>query len=172
MSITYPKILYLVSAPLVAVNGTPLDVLDIEAERNAIVHELAACKKEILLCIKYATLDEFARSIEEEFNILQVSCHGYEEFLLFEDRKGGSQPVTGDYLKRLISMGEPVELAVISACYSEKIAETLVEAGIPHVVAIRSDTPVVDHAAVVFIGQFYRSLFKGDSVQKAFEMAK
>ncbi|MBU7047050.1 MAG: tetratricopeptide repeat protein, partial [Theionarchaea archaeon] len=48
----------------------------------------------------------------------------------------------------------------------------LVEAGIPHVVAIRSDTPVVDHAAVVFIGQFYRSLFKGDSVQKAFEMAK
>ncbi|MGD2250776.1 MAG: tetratricopeptide repeat protein [Candidatus Methanofastidiosia archaeon] len=171
MSITHPKILYLFSAPLVAADGAPLDALDMETEKDAVVSALTTCKKEILLRIGYATIDELFRSIEDKFNILHVSCHGYEEFLLFEDGKGGSQPVTGDYLKRFICMGA-FELAIVSACYSEKIAELLIEAGVQHVVAIKSDTPVADHAAIVFIGQFYRSLFKGDSVQKAFNMAQ
>jgi tetratricopeptide (TPR) repeat protein len=169
--ISRPKILYLFSAPLVAPDGSPLDALDIKAERDAIVRELAACKKEISLRLGYATIDELARSIGENFNILYVSSHGHEEFLLFEDGKGGSQPVTGDYLKRLICMGG-FELAIVTACYSEKIGEMLVEAGIRHVIAVQCDVPVLDEAAIVFIGQFFRSLFQGDSVQKAFEMAK
>jgi tetratricopeptide (TPR) repeat protein len=169
--ISHPKILYLFSAPLVAPDGSPLDALDIKAERDAIVRELAACRKEVSLRLGYATIDELARSIGEDFNILYVSSHGHEEFLLFEDGKGGSQPVTGDYLRRLICMGG-FELAVVTACYSEKIGEMLVEAGIRHVIAVQCDVHVLDEAAVVFIGQFFRSLFQGDSVQKAFEMAK
>ncbi|MBU7021844.1 MAG: tetratricopeptide repeat protein [Theionarchaea archaeon] len=169
--IIHPRILYLLSAPLVALDGCPLDALDMESERDVIVRELAACKKEILVRIGHATTEELARSIAEEFNILYVSSHGREEFLLFEDGKGGSHAVTGDYLKRLIQMGGPFELAVVTACYSEKIGEMLVEAGIRHVVAITCDTPVLDHAAIVFVGQFFRSLFQGDSVRKAFEMA-
>lgn len=137
MIITHPKILYLFSAPLVDMNGNPLDTLDINAEKEAIVRALTACKKEMLLRIGYATIDEFAKSIEDKFNILHVSCHGYEDFLLFEDGKGGSQPVTGDYLKRFICMGA-FELAIVSACYSEKIAELLIKAGIQHVIAIRA----------------------------------
>ncbi len=166
-----PRILWLFSAPLVALDGTPLDALDMDAERNAIVHELSECKKAALLHIGYATVDELAKCAEK-FNILHLSSHGHEEFLLFEDGKGGSQPVTGDYLKKLISMGKPFELAIVSACHSEKIGALLVEAGIPHVVAVKHDTSVVDHAAIIFTCQFLRSLLKGDSVKKAFEIAK
>jgi tetratricopeptide (TPR) repeat protein len=172
MSIQHPKILYLFSAPLVAPDGNPLDALDLTAERDALMHELSACKKEILLRIGYATIEELATSIAEGFNILHLSAHGFEEFLLFEDGKGGSLRVTGDYLKRFIRMGRPFELAVVSACHSGRIGEMLVEAGIRHVVAIRCDVPLLDQAAIVFVGQFFRSLFRGDSVQKAFEMAK
>ena len=172
MSINHPKILYLYSAPLVAPDGSPLDALDMKAEKDAIIHELSTCKKEISFRIGVATVDELAKSIEEGFNILHVSCHGREEFLLFEDGKGGSQPVTGDYLKRFIQMGGPFELAVVSACHSEKIGALLVEAGIPHVVAIKCDAPILDHAAIAFVGQFFRSLFQGDALQKAYEMAK
>jgi tetratricopeptide (TPR) repeat protein len=48
----------------------------------------------------------------------------------------------------------------------------IVEAGVRHVVAIRCDTPVLDRAATTFIHQFYRNLFRGDSLQKAFGMAE
>jgi tetratricopeptide (TPR) repeat protein len=171
MSINYPKILYLVSAPLVTPDGKPLDALDMKAELEAIVHELSICKRAGSLRIAVATIRDLAKSIAEGFNILLVSSHGHEEFLLFEDGKGGSQPITGDYLRNLIRMEGAFELAIVSACYSEKIAAMLVEAGIPHVVAVKCDVPVLDHAAIVFIGQFFRSLFHGDSVRKAFEMA-
>lgn len=171
MSIKHPKILYLFSAPLVAPDGSPLDALDMKIERNALMRELSACKKRISLRIGHATVSELARSIAEGFNILFVSSHGHGKFLLFEDGKGGSQLITGDYLKRFICMGGPFELAIVSACHSEKIAALLVEAGIPHVVSIKHDVPVLDRAAIVFVGQFFRSLFRGDSVQKAFEMA-
>ncbi len=172
MSIQHPKILCLFSAPLVAPDGNPLDALDLTKERDKIVHELSICKKEILLRIGYATIGELAASIAEGFNILHLSAHGFEEYLLFEDGKGGSLPVTGDYLKRFICMGGPFELAVVSACHSGRIGELLVEAGIRHVLAIRCDVPLLDQAAIVFVGQFFHSLFQGDSVQKAFEMAK
>jgi tetratricopeptide (TPR) repeat protein len=169
--ITHPKILYLFSGPLVALDGSPLDVLDLKTERDAIVREISACEKTCSLRIGYATTEELARGIEDGFNILTVSTHGREEFLLFEDGKGGSQPVTGEYLKRLISTGGGIELIIISACHSEEIGAMLAETGVPHVVAVRRDFPVVDQSAIVFTAHFFRSLFLGNSVQKAFEMA-
>lgn len=172
MSIHQPKILCLFSAPLVTPEGNPLVALDVETERNAIVSELAALNKQISLRIGFATTDELARGIADEFNILHLSGHGNQDFLLFEDGKGGSQPVSGDYLKRLIGTGGPFELAIVSACHSEPIAQMLVEAGVRHVVAIRCDVPVLDRAATTFIHQFYRNLFSGDSLMKAFEMAE
>ncbi|MBU7024398.1 MAG: CHAT domain-containing protein, partial [Theionarchaea archaeon] len=170
--ITHPRILYLFSAPLVAPDGSPLDMLDIETEREALIEKLSLCHKDILLRIGYATVNELIRSIVEEFNILFFSCHGHEDMLLFDDGKGGSQPVSGDYLRKLIRMGGPFELAVITACHSEHIGNMLAQAGIRHVVAVRSSTPVLDRTASTFVGEFFRSLFRGDPVEKAFRMAK
>ena len=172
MKISEPRILCLFSAPLVGPDNKPLAALDVEKERKTIVRELSACNRKMAIRVGFATIDEIARGISDGFNILHLSGHGHEDFLLFEDGKGGSQPVKGEYLKRLIGTGGPFELAIVSACHSEKIAEMIAEAGVHHVVAIRCDVPILDSAAIVFIGQFYRNLFRGESVQKAFEMAK
>ena len=169
--ITHPKILYLFSGPLVTLDGIPLDVLDLKTERDVIVREISACQRTCSLRIGYATIEELARGIEDGFNILHISTHGKEEFLLFEDGKGGSQPVTGEYLRRMIGTGGAVELAVISACHSEKVGSLLADAGVPHVVAVKHDFPVVDHAAIVFTAHFLRNLFRGNTVKIAFEMA-
>ncbi|MFZ2411827.1 MAG: CHAT domain-containing protein, partial [Candidatus Methanoperedens sp.] len=166
MIIQQPKIQCLFSAPLVTPDGKPVDALDIETERAAIVRELAACNRQILLRIGIATTDELASGITEGYNILHLSGHGSQEFLLFEDGKGGSQLISGDYLKRLIGTGGPFELAIVSACHSEKIGKMLTDAGIKHVVAIRCDVPVLDYAAIAFAGQFYRNLIQGENIQK------
>ena len=172
MSMQQPKILCLFSAPLVAPDGEPLAALDIEAERNAIVRELTTINRQIKLRIGFATTDELSLGIADGFNILHLSGHGHQDFLLFEDGKGGSHQVTGEFLKKLIGAGGPFELAIVSACHSELIGKMIVEAGVRHVVAIRCDVPVLDLAAIAFVGHFYRNLFRGESVQKAFEMAK
>ena len=172
MSIQEPRILCLFSAPLVEPNGAPLAALDVEKERESIVRELSACNRKMTVRIGFATVDELSRGIADGFNILHLSGHGHEDFLLFGDGKGGSHPVTGEYLKRLIGAGGPFELAIVSACHSEKIGEMIIEAGVRHVVAIRCDVPVLDSAAIAFIGEFFRNLFRRGSIQKAFEMGK
>jgi hypothetical protein len=47
-------------------------------------------------------IDKLARSITDGYNILRLSGRGHEDFLLFEDSKGSSHPISGEYLKRLI----------------------------------------------------------------------
>jgi hypothetical protein len=65
MDIQDPKILCLFSAPLVTPDRDSLAALDVEAERNAIVSELAALNKQISLRIGFATTDELARGIAD-----------------------------------------------------------------------------------------------------------
>ncbi|MHC4206073.1 MAG: CHAT domain-containing protein, partial [Planctomycetota bacterium] len=155
MNIQEPRILCLFSSPLVGPNGNPLAALDVEKERNTLVRELSACNRKMTLRIGFATVDELARGIGDDFNILHISGHGHEDFLAFEDGKGGSHTVTGEYLKKLIGAGGPFELGIVSACHSEKIGELIVQAGVRHVVAIRQDVPVLDSAAIAFIGEFF-----------------
>ncbi len=152
MLIAEPRILCLFSAPFVDVDGKPLPALDVEAERDAIVTELAARNRQVTLRIGPATVSALARGIGDCFNILHLSGHGHPDYLLFEDGKAGSQQVSGEYLKRLIATGGSFELAVVSACHSEGIGHLLLAAGIRHVVAIRRDVPVLDPAAIVFAG--------------------
>jgi len=172
MSIQEPRILCLFSAPLVGPDGGALAALDVEKERETIVRELSACNRKMTLRVAFATVDELARGIADGFNILHLSGHGHEDYLLFEDGKGGSHPVAGAFLKKLIGAGGPFELAIVGACHSEKIGEMIVGAGVRHVVAIRCDFPVLDSAAIAFIGEFFRNLFRRAPIQKAFEMGK
>ncbi len=167
-----PKILCLFSAPLLSPSGIPLSTLDFEKEKNTIIRELTACKQEIQLQIGIASIDELARGLADEYNILHISGHGDKDSIIFEDGKGGSHSITGDYLKKLIGTSNTFELAIVSACHSERIGRLLNGAGIKHVIAIRCDYPVLDAAATAFVGQFFRNLFRGDSIQKSFEMAK
>jgi len=149
-----------------------VDALDIDTERDTIVRQLAAYNRRIDLRIGIMTTDELDQGIADHFNILHLSCHGNQDFLLFEDGKGGSHTVPGDYLKKLIGVGGPFELAIVSACHSEKIGQMLNEAGINHVVAIHYDVPVLDKSATTFAEYFYRHLIRGETIQKAFDTAK
>ena len=172
MKINEPKILCLFSAPLISPNGSPLDALDVETEKRVISSELASINKRIVVRFRPATIDELVLGISGGFNILHISGHGNENHLLFEDGKGGSQPISGEYLKEVISVGGPFELAIISACHSEGIGKLVNEAGVRHVIAIKSQHPVLDKAAITFIGHFFRNLFHKRSIQKSFELAK
>ena len=172
MPVHQPRVLYLFSTPLVAPNDNPLDELDVKTERNAIVESLKGSQYQISLRIRYATINELETGAAEGFNILHLSCHGHKDSLLFEDGKGGSHPITGDYIRRLISIKKSFNLAIVSACHSELIASEIVKAGVQHVITIRRDAPVLDLAATVFVYYFYKSLFRGDTVQEAFETAK
>ncbi len=167
-----PRLLCLFSAPLVGPDGSPLASLDTEAELDAIVRALAACGLSVTLRLGFATTDELDRGIADGFNILHLSGHGHPDFLVFEDGQGGSHAVTGDYLKRLVATGGPFELAIVSACHSERIGGMLAESGVHHVVAIHCEQPVLDGAAIAFIGQFLRHIFSGDSPEKSLELAR
>jgi tetratricopeptide (TPR) repeat protein len=172
MSIEIPRILSLFAAPLVGPDGAPLDTLDVQKERDTLVRELGACNRDMTLRVRTATVDELSRGIADNFNILHFSGHGHGDFLVFEDGKGGSQLVSGEFLKKLIGAAGPFELAIVSACHSEKTGNLIVQAGVRHVVAIRQDVPVLDSAAIVFIGEFFRHLFRRVPIQKAFELGK
>ncbi|RLN78612.1 hypothetical protein BBJ28_00011602 [Nothophytophthora sp. Chile5] len=65
-----------------------------------------------------------------------------------------------------------VQLVFVNACHSQKVASVFLNAGIPHVVAVHSDSLVVDASATMFAKHFYLSLFHGHTVSTAFEIAK
>jgi pseudouridine-5'-phosphate glycosidase len=49
----------------------------------------------------------------------------------------------------------------VSACYSQSAGAAFVEAGVPHVVAIRTADQVTDAAAMRFADSFYDAIFVG-----------
>ncbi|CAN0148441.1 unnamed protein product, partial [Ectocarpus fasciculatus] len=65
------------------------------------------------------------------------------------------------------------QLVFISSCASEPIGNAFVEAGVPHVVAVKHDAEVKDEAALDFSKLFYAALFEngGKTVKQAFESA-
>lgn len=67
---------------------------------------------------------------------------------------------------------QTTQLVFVSSCHSENVANVFLEAGIKHVVAVHSDSLVVDASATMFAKHFYLSLFSGDTVRTAFEVAK
>jgi CHAT domain-containing protein len=172
MSNFIPKILVLFSSPLVDENNSPINTLDIQAEREAIVKELSECNRQITLKFDFATVDTLSSLMKEHFDILHFSGHGSKEYLAFEDGEGGCQPVDGNLLSKIIGIGSPFNLAIISACYSESLAKMVNKAGVRHVIAIKRNFPILDRAATRFAGVFYRELFAGDTIQHAFDTAK
>ncbi|MCX6581687.1 MAG: tetratricopeptide repeat protein [Candidatus Aminicenantes bacterium] len=166
-----PGLLCLFSAPLLAPDNEPLALLDIEAEEKEI-RKCAGNTAISRLRIGFATVAELIRGITDGFNIIHLSGHGNEDFLLFEDEKGGSQLLKKEYIKKIFEKSKGIDLVVVSACHSENVARCLIAAGVKYAVAVRKDSPVYDFAAIAFIAKFYATLFKGYSVKEAFDIAK
>ena len=166
-----PGLLCLFSAPLLAPGNEPLALLDIEAEEKEI-RKCAGNTAISRLRIGFATVAELIKGITDGYNIIHLSGHGNEDFLLFEDEKGGSQLLKKEFVKKIFEKSKGIDLVVVSACHSENVARCLIDAGVKYAVAARKDSPVYDFAATAFISKFYSTLFKGYSVKEAFDIAK
>jgi len=166
-----PGMLCLFSAPLLDPDGNPLQVLDLDSEFDEIIKSTTQAGL-ARLRFDFATVELLLNSVTTGFNIIHFSGHGHPDFLLFEDGNGGCHVLDKDHLKKVFAQAKGVDLAVVSACYSENTARLLLDAGVKYAVAIRKDEPVYDFAAALFTGKFYDALFKGQSIQSAFQSAK
>ena len=63
-----------------------------------------------------------------------------------------------------------IEFVFASACHSEHVGQAFIEAGIPHVVAVKKKWEVTDEAAACFTRHFYDALLNGFTIAKAFEV--
>lgn len=166
------KMLGLFAAPLVTEEKKPLKGLDVESERNVVLDILKCSNKEGEICFDVATTANLMNYVPQGFEILHYSGHGHKDFLAFEDGRGGLQPVDGKVLEDAMRMAGSLKLGIVSACYSENIAKSLVAGGVQHVIAIELSQPVMDFSARVFIEALLNFLLSGKSVNFAFTMAK
>ena len=58
----------------------------------------------------------------------------------------------------MVNDENPVQLAFIAACHSEKIGQVFLECGVPAVIAINSALKLLDKAGIIFTEHFYTSL--------------
>uniref|UniRef100_K3WBN9 SAM domain-containing protein n=1 Tax=Globisporangium ultimum (strain ATCC 200006 / CBS 805.95 / DAOM BR144) TaxID=431595 RepID=K3WBN9_GLOUD len=183
------------AAPLVIKDSKgriyPMEKLDLEAERRAITNSLLTDVQHKAIHVRFdnATAD-ILRSLMTAWTckVLHFSGHGLGQnpALCFEDGAGCTHMITPDLLRQLTFSGSSsnssgaknpadqrsVQLVFVNSCHSEKVASVFLNAGIPHVVAVHSDSLVVDASATMFAKHFYLSLFTGDTVSTAFEIAK
>ena len=97
---------------------------------------------------------------------LHFSGHGTETHLYFEDGFGGVHPVPNEKLRQLIEAGgdNDVRFVFVSACSSEPVAKAFVNAGVPHVIAVKVSEKIEDKAAIAFTGAFYHAVASGKTV--------
>lgn len=129
--------------------------------------------------VEGATRASFEQAfVDAQYDILHIVCHGQVAngigSLVFQDIKGSGQdlvsaPKLGGFLK-----DKELGLVVLSACntsagdYSKEfatVAKTLVESGIPAVIANQFE--IQNSVAAAFAGAFYRELLISGDVDRA-----
>jgi len=123
---------------------------------------------------------------EGTFDVIHLICHGTLKndgdsgTLLFEDGKGQTEKIQSDVLASALVSREPA-LVVLQACQSAEVdsstelvlgvAETLLRAGIPSVLAFRGK-PKIDMAYVFMKCLYEHWLVKFESFEKALTEAR
>lgn len=102
--------------------------------------------------------------------------------LAFEDDEGKMHPMDPTQLKELVeagrsssssdSRGSGIEFAFVSACHSESAGMAFVAAGVPHVIAVKTEAAVCDRASQVFMNHFYLALLVGKTVRQSFDIGQ
>ena len=60
----------------------------------------------------------------------------------------------------------------MSACHSESAGLAFVAAGVPHVIAVKTEAAVCDRASQVFMNHFYLALLVGKTVRASFDIGQ
>jgi len=181
-------IAYMTSNPLVWTewkNGNrtrkPLrTLLNIDEEKSQLID---CCKKSIdgkrrtlKFVHRIATNGNLTQLMVQRTKVLHYSGHGIKGKLAFENEAetgslGESNLIDKDLLKNLFQKGD-VKFVFVSACHSENVGNMFVEAGVPHVISIKSAEQVDDQAANVFTKFFYMALLAGRTIKRAHELGQ
>ena len=167
------------SAPLISrgPDGSThaLPVLSLQAEREQLLKTLREAEREISVRFETATTDALRAVMTMGTSILHWSGHGEEGSIAFEDGCGATHSLSPQLLADTCLAGDAqstCRLVFVCACHSQPTAMAFVRAGVPHVVGVRSQSLVLDAAAITFTRQFYLALSVGQSVKKAFDVAQ
>ncbi|KAE9119850.1 hypothetical protein PF010_g7707 [Phytophthora fragariae] len=70
------------------------------------------------------------------------------------------------------TMSCTLKLVFVSSCDSRDIGEVFIQAGVAHVVCVRSEGRILDESSAMFSYSFYHAALTGKTVQQAFESAR
>ena len=176
------QILILFSAPLLDENLSPVENLSIHKEVDAIALVLEEISQPLSLeiVVKVAT----TQTLQDVFSsrvkplIIHFIGHGTREdvgtALILEDEVGMARSMNEEELAIVLSDQQqaPCQLALLSACHSEKLAQAFVRAGVEHVIAINAEDKILDVAARCFCRRLYQALFNQDEIVNAFLVSR
>ena len=145
------RILALLSDPLLGPGGRPVDPLGLEDEVEKVSAQLAGLGRAAELRLVVAAPTNVLNALREygPFDLLHFSGHGGEGLLAFEDGEGGMFPLDAMRLRAIFAplSRPPAQVAFLSACHSESMAQALLAAGVPHVAVVNTALAVLDVAA-------------------------
>uniref|UniRef100_A0A7S2DM31 AAA+ ATPase domain-containing protein n=1 Tax=Haptolina brevifila TaxID=156173 RepID=A0A7S2DM31_9EUKA len=180
-----PVLGVLFSSPLVVqdpISGQvlPAEMLDLDRERDLICDSMREAKRNLRVRFEFATTDRLRTLVTlGQCCGLHYSGHGDQNLLMMEDGRGQGHLVMVPALKKLLKAGgdasaglASLKFVVVSACFSEAAAQAFVEAGVPHVIAVRLSQRLSDVAAAAFTKAFYLALAVGRSIRVAYEIGK
>eukprot|EP01083_Nonionella_stella_P191851 709744_1 len=107
------------------------------------------------------TKQSLIRCIQRGAQIVHISGHGpYEKKLKVEDKYGRLEDLSSQQIGDAIvaTKGSGLKLVFVSTCYSEHVAQSFCDAGVPHVVAVHSQVQILDQMATKFASAFYEGL--------------
>lgn len=149
------NIAYIYAAPLVTELMREVPILDVSSELNELKQALREADKRVRLRKQVATTQNLRMLLTKGCNVLHYSGHGDTDILSFETAAGTLEKANMKFLKQLFQAGGiRTKLVFVSACHSENVGRQFVEAGVPHVVAVKTDAKITDEASRAFASSF------------------
>eukprot|EP01083_Nonionella_stella_P021481 59542_1 len=156
--------------------------LALNAERKRLQDILFRTTRGLKIFFGVLTRDSLIRCIQRGAQIVHISGHGpYEKKLKVENKFGRLEDLSAVKIKEAIEKGSSsktsrnvgLKLVFVSTCYSEHVAQSFCDAGVPHVVAVHSMVQILDQMATKFASAFYEALIAHKaSVEEAFTNSK
>ncbi len=170
------RILTLLSDPILNSDDSPVERLALDSEIERLKNELISTGRAAELRLSVASAKNAQAALRDHgpFHILHFTGHGNQEALAFEDNRGELLPIDQMRLQAIFTpLGQaPAQVAFLSACHSQSMAQALLNAGVPHVAAVDAHAAVLDVAARAFAAQFYPWLLAGKTVRQAFDAGR
>jgi len=167
----------------VTVNPQGTDTLELDKERKNLEAALRETSTVEVDLPQVSTAAELRRELRRKpYHVLHFMGHGDfdgqrgEGQVLFEDERGGLDPVPAQDFADELRDCESLRLVVLNACSTGRwggdgadpfggVALALILSGLPAVLAMQ--VPISDEAAIAFSQELYQHLAEGDAVDTA-----